>query len=183
MHAAPEPVCKRFPRGSKVAKTPDSMGETLSVQGSTTAAPVGRRRAKATATSSRVRLLAAVAAGVAVFLLGVGFGFAGSADRLADGVTIAGIDVGGLSPGAAKAMLAERAEHDANTPVRFTAGGRSWQIRPNELGVEEDWNAAVDEGWRVESEATRERIIARAKDCAMKAFEQPDTCLKMVGIQ
>jgi vancomycin resistance protein YoaR len=121
------------------------MGETLSVQGSTTAAPARRSKAKATAQTSRVRLLAAGAAGVAVFVIGVGIGFAGSADRLADGVTVAGIDVGGLSPAAAKALLAERAEAQAAIPVTFTAGGQTWDIAPKELGVVEDWDAAVDE--------------------------------------
>ena len=30
-------------------------------------------------------------------------------------------------------------------PVTFAAGGQTWQIAPNELGVEEDWDAAVDD--------------------------------------
>ena len=63
-----------------------------------------------------------------MFLLGVGLGFAGPADRIADGVTIAGVDVGGMTPGAAKAALAQRADQQANTPVTFVAGGRTWQI-------------------------------------------------------
>src|SRR5689334_19397074 len=121
------------------------MGETLSVQGSTTAAPVRRRKAKATAQTSRVRSLAAIAAGVGVFVIGVGIGFAGSANRLADGVTIAGIDVGGLSAADAKALLAERAEAQAAVPVTFAAAGQSWQVAPKELGVVEDWDAAVDD--------------------------------------
>jgi vancomycin resistance protein YoaR len=125
------------------------MGKTLSVQGSTTAAPARRRRteakARARARTSRTRLLLACAAGVAVFVLGVGLGFAGSGDRIAAGVTIGGVDVGGLTAGQAKAALAQRAAHDAGTAVTFTAGGRTWRIAPRELGIAGNWSAAVDE--------------------------------------
>jgi vancomycin resistance protein YoaR len=84
------------------------------------------------------------AAGLLVFVLGVGLGFAGSPDRLADGVTIAGVDVGGMTASDARALLAQRAEGQANVPVTFVAGTSAWQIKPSELGVEENWNAAVD---------------------------------------
>src|SRR5262249_36456926 len=133
----------RVPRWATNA---DSMGETLSVQGSTTAGRVGRRRRAKTTTQTRwLRLLAAAVVGVAVFALGVGVGFAGSAGRLPDGVTIAGVDVSGMTPTAAKALLAGRAETQANVPVTFVAGSQVWRIKPSDLGVEEDWDAAVDE--------------------------------------
>jgi vancomycin resistance protein YoaR len=73
----------------------------------------------------------------------VGFAFAGSAARLAEGVLIAGVDVGGLRPAEARALLEGRSESLAGVPVAFTAGGRSWPITPAQLGVTVDWAAAV----------------------------------------
>jgi vancomycin resistance protein YoaR len=100
-----------------------------------------------------VRILVATAAALFVLVLGVGFAFAGSPDRLPDGVTIAGVDVGGMTPRAATALLARRSDAAAEQPVTFVAGAHSWQITPKELGVEEDWSRAVaeamdrGEGW------------------------------------
>jgi vancomycin resistance protein YoaR len=113
----------------------------LSVQGSTTAGRV--RRKQATVRRGRVSLLAAAAV-VVGSLLAVGLLFAGSPDKLADGVSIAGVDVGGMTPKAAKAALARRAEGRADQPVTFVAGSQTWRISPSELGVEEDWSRAVD---------------------------------------
>jgi vancomycin resistance protein YoaR len=84
----------------------------------------------------------------AVTLLGavgllVGLIFAGSAAKLAPGVQIAGVDVGGLTPRQARALLARRATALANTPVVFRAANRSWKIRPSQLGVTIDVRAAV----------------------------------------
>jgi hypothetical protein len=67
-------------------------------------------------------VLVVTAAALVVVVLGVGFAFAGSADRLPEGVTIAGVDVGGMTPKAAQAVLVRRAGADANVPVTFVAG-------------------------------------------------------------
>jgi vancomycin resistance protein YoaR len=111
------------------------------MQGSTTAGRVRTR--EATVRGSHVRLLAGVAAVVAV-ALGFGLGFAGPPGKLADGVRIDGVSVGGLTPQAAKALLASRAASQAEVPVTFTAGSQTWQITPKELCVADDWSAAVD---------------------------------------
>ena len=80
--------------------------QTLSVQGSTA---TRTRRPQAEAKPNRLRVRLLVVAGVAVVLvLGVGLAFAGNANRLPEGVTIAGVDVGGMSPNAARALLAGR---------------------------------------------------------------------------
>src|SRR4029453_15863886 len=44
----------------------------------------------------------------AVLIALVGLAFAGSSARIADGVAIAGVDVGGLTPGEARALLERR---------------------------------------------------------------------------
>ena len=88
----------------------------------------------------RLVVLAIVAAVGGVVL---GFIFAGSPDRIAAGVRIDGVNVGGLTAGAARAKLERRANALAEVPVTFTAGGRKWRLRPVSLGVQADWGAAV----------------------------------------
>jgi vancomycin resistance protein YoaR len=87
-------------------------------------------------------LIVVVLAALAVTVLGLAF--AGSSSRLADGVRIAGIDVGGMTPSAARAALDRRAKALADVPVTFRVGSRTWQLQPRHLGVRVDWGAAVD---------------------------------------
>ena len=100
-----------------------------------------RRRA-----SARSRLWSRL--GIAALLLGllaIGLGllFAGSPDKLASGTRIAGIDVGGLSPKAARQLLERRSARLATVPVTFTAAGRTFRLTPRRSGVTVDWAAAV----------------------------------------
>src|SRR5581483_4329303 len=90
-----------------------------------------------------VLVLAVVAAGVVLGLV-----FAGSPTRIAEGVRIDGIDVGGLEISQARALLEGKAAALSARPVVFTAGPRRFPIRPAELGVESDWRAAVDSAQR-----------------------------------
>jgi vancomycin resistance protein YoaR len=71
--------------------------------------------------------------------------FAGSPTRLADGTTVAGLDVGGLGVRAARERLVERADALARRPVTFVAAGRSFELTPSQLGVRPDWDAALEE--------------------------------------
>jgi len=92
-----------------------------------------------------ILLLAAavVAAGVVLGLV-----FAGSPTKIAGGVRIDGIDVGGLEAKDARALLERRAGALAGRPIVFVAAGHRFPVRPNELGVESDWKAAVDAAQR-----------------------------------
>jgi vancomycin resistance protein YoaR len=83
---------------------------------------------------------------VLVGLLAVGIVFAGSVDRIAGGVTIADMEVGGLDAKQAEARLAARAQRLAVVPVAFKAGGRNWPIAPQQLALRVDWAKAVQEG-------------------------------------
>jgi vancomycin resistance protein YoaR len=90
----------------------------------------------------------AIVAALAVLLLGVvvvGFVYAGNPDVVADGVTVSGQDVGGLSAADAEAKLDARAHALAAEPVVFTGAGRRWSIAPAQLAVRGDWAAASDE--------------------------------------
>src|SRR5207253_710275 len=57
---------------------------------------------------------------------------------------IAGVDVSGLTPGAARTMLAQRSRELGRTPVVFTAEGKRWSVRPDTVVAEIDWAAAVE---------------------------------------
>jgi vancomycin resistance protein YoaR len=93
-----------------------------------------------------VRRFALWAGSVAVVsAIAVGFIFAGSADRLAGGTRVAGVDVGGMTPASAQHLLASRSAALANLPVVFTADGKTYKIRPHELGVHIDWAAAISD--------------------------------------
>src|SRR5215213_9165252 len=93
------------------------------------------------------RVLWAAGAAVAVLLATaavLGALYAGSPARIAEGVRIAGVDVGGLTPRQATAVLERRASALEDVPVTFFSGTRRWKITPHRLGVEPDWRAAVD---------------------------------------
>ncbi|HEY1316708.1 MAG TPA: VanW family protein [Gaiella sp.] len=95
-----------------------------------------------------MRRAALAAGGVCVVaVVGVSL-FAGSPARLAEGTTVAGLDVGGLGVPSARARLLERADALAHQPVRFVARGRTFALTPSQLGVRPEWNAALREAAR-----------------------------------
>jgi vancomycin resistance protein YoaR len=90
--------------------------------------------------AQRLGLLAIVLAiGGAV----LGFIFAGSPSRIAAGVKVDGVDVGGLTTGEARTKLERRAKALSEVPVTFTAAGHVWRLRPVSLGVQANWDAAA----------------------------------------
>ena len=84
------------------------------------------------------------AALVAILVALVGLAFAGSTARIADGVTIAGVEVGGLTANEARTLLEQRFDRVAHEPVVFTAGDDRFPIKATTLGVEADWATAVE---------------------------------------
>jgi vancomycin resistance protein YoaR len=104
------------------------------------------RGGTAGARSARVlaRWLLVSAALVAILVALIGLAFAGSPARIADGVTIAGVEVGGLTTGEARALLEQRSEQVAREPVVFTAGDNRFPIKATTLGVQADWATALE---------------------------------------
>jgi vancomycin resistance protein YoaR len=104
------------------------------------------RRRRRTRVSRRVfwQRTAVVAAIAALVALVLGLAFAGSPRRLADGVRIAGVDVGGMTPRQAQRALQAKADALASVPVTFRVGSHVWRLEPRRLGVRVDWDAAVD---------------------------------------
>jgi vancomycin resistance protein YoaR len=81
---------------------------------------------------------------LAVLVALIGLAFAGSSARIADGVAIAGVDVGGLTPKQARTLLEQRFARVAHVPVVFTAGDEGYPIKASTLSVEADWAAAIE---------------------------------------
>jgi hypothetical protein len=82
-------------------------------------------------------------AGLVALAILVGLVYAGSSRQLAEGTQVAGIDVGGLSSGAAVSRLDAQFEAVSAEPVAFTAGGVRFTLAANQLAVQPDWRAAV----------------------------------------
>jgi len=105
--------------------------------------PRRRRRTRAQRRVLWQRTIA-LAALVGLAALVLGLAFAGSPSRLADGVRIAGIDVGGKTTRQAQRDLETRADALAAVPVSFRVGSHVWRLEPRRLGVRVEWDAAVD---------------------------------------
>ncbi len=84
-----------------------------------------------------------VLAGAVVLGVLLGLAFAGSSRELAEGTTIAGVDVGGLTKTQAVSRLEARFDAVAGTPVTFVAGTKQYSLAANQLGVRPDWSGAV----------------------------------------
>ena len=74
----------------------------------------------------------------------LGLAFAGSEERLPAGSQIAGVDVSGKTASEARSLLERRSAELGQTPVTFTAGGKSWRVKPDAVLVSVDWGAAVE---------------------------------------
>jgi vancomycin resistance protein YoaR len=103
-----------------------------------------RRRAKARAVRLRRRAAIGAAVTAVAVVIGAGMGFAGSSDRIASGITIAGVDVSGMTAAEARAALDQRAAELSTEPVVFTVGGESITLRPKRLGIQTNWQTAVE---------------------------------------
>src|SRR3712207_1633863 len=86
----------------------------------------GGRKSRLFARLKRLGLPAALA--VPVVLLAVGIGFAGSPARLAAGVTVAGVEMEGMTLDEARALLEERGAEAALDPITFSAADERWAI-------------------------------------------------------
>jgi vancomycin resistance protein YoaR len=91
----------------------------------------------------RAKLALWAVAALLMVLLAAGIGYAGSPSRIPEGVTVAGVEVGGLTATEAREKLAGLARRYDGVPVVFTAAGGRWPLRPERLDLRVDWRAAV----------------------------------------
>ncbi|MBI4212895.1 MAG: VanW family protein [Chloroflexi bacterium] len=71
------------------------------------------------------------------------------ADRIVSGVRVLGLDLGGQSLQAGKALLEASASQLGEQPVTLRAGGREWQLPAAELGMRVDADAMVQQAYRI----------------------------------
>lgn len=69
--------------------------------------------------------------------------------KIPPGVTIGGVDVGGLTPAKAKRKAETALLDQLERPVRVTHGGRRWTLTPKTAKIRVDLDAAVDEAARL----------------------------------
>jgi lipoprotein-anchoring transpeptidase ErfK/SrfK len=92
--------------------------------------------------------LIAVVALVALLLLGAVAGYAydsSQKDTIADGVTIAGVDVGGMDEGEAKRAVSRQLLRPLRHSLRVGYAGERWELSVKSLKVHADLDAAVEE--------------------------------------
>lgn len=68
---------------------------------------------------------------------------AGGADTISPGVSVRGIDLGGLDPAAAETLLADESGAWLERALRLRGDGREMEVTPRALGVEVDVEATV----------------------------------------
>jgi lipoprotein-anchoring transpeptidase ErfK/SrfK len=97
-------------------------------------------------TKERLTLLAGVSAVVVVGLTMAAYAYDSSRDDLiADGVKVAGVDVGGLHRDAAKRKLEVALVRRLDRPVRVQAAGRRFRLTPHAASLTVDVDGMVDE--------------------------------------
>jgi lipoprotein-anchoring transpeptidase ErfK/SrfK len=97
-------------------------------------------------TRERLTLLATVSAVAVVGLSVAAYAYDSSRDDLvANGVKVAGVDVGGLHKAAAKRKLEAGLVRRLDRPVRVTAAGRRFRLTPESAGLAVDADGMVDE--------------------------------------
>ena len=90
----------------------------------------------------------AIAGFIVLLLLGaVGLSAYDSAkgDRIAEGVTVAGVDLGGLTAQEAKTKVREQVSAPLEKPVTVTSGGKRFTLSAKDAGLHADVDAMVDE--------------------------------------
>jgi hypothetical protein len=89
-----------------------------------------------------------LAACVAALLVGAVAAYAYDSsrdDQIADGVTIAGVDVGGLSKSKAREVVQRHVSPAVQRPLTVYLGHKRFVLHPRSIGLREDVDAMVDE--------------------------------------
>jgi lipoprotein-anchoring transpeptidase ErfK/SrfK len=93
-----------------------------------------------------------------------------AADRILPGISVAGIDVGGMTRSEAVRLVTERADLRLSAPLRVTAAGATWTLTPAALGMTADVEAAVDRAFGVADDMSlMSRLYHRLADEPVEA--------------
>jgi lipoprotein-anchoring transpeptidase ErfK/SrfK len=87
-----------------------------------------------------------LAVGLAVLIFGsVGvYAYDSSNDEIAEGITAAGIDIGGLTEGEAREKLRREVAYDLERPLKVRYKGRSFTLKPERAKIKTNVEAMVD---------------------------------------
>lgn len=83
-------------------------------------------------------------------------------DTIAEGVTVAGVDVGGMNADAARRAVAEQVEEPLGRPLEVTYGRRSFKLDAADAGVRVDVDAMVQEAVEKSRNGTIVSRVARS---------------------
>jgi len=116
-------------------------------------------------------MIAVMAAAALVVLLVVG-DLALSAGRVHAGVSVGGVDLGGMKPAAAKVKLARELPRSASKQVVVVSKDSSWTVRPADVGLTFDYDKHV----------ARAMAYGRAQNALKSAWERLSVWAKPVSI-
>lgn len=108
-----------------------------------------RRRSSAMRSLARLATAALVVCAVVALALVGGLGLYGyaHAERIYEGVAVAGVDLGGMTEAKATAVLKEHFAAYANAPLTLTAGEQRFAVKPADAGAELDPVASAAEAF------------------------------------
>jgi hypothetical protein len=72
-------------------------------------------------------------------------GYLFTGDKVPRGTTVAGVDIGGLEPAAARTTLEEELAPRVEEPIVVAADGRRARIAPDKAGVAVDYEGSVEQ--------------------------------------
>jgi lipoprotein-anchoring transpeptidase ErfK/SrfK len=104
---------------------------------------------------ARVLAVVGAAAFIVVLVLG-GMAFAayryeqGQSDRILPGVTISGVQVGGMTREQAMAAVQQEASQHLGASIRVTAEGRTWSVTSEQLGRHVNVSKAIESAFRID---------------------------------
>ena len=93
---------------------------------------------------AQISIVAVVLSAIVVLLLAFWYDST-QKDKIAEGVTIGGVDVGGLDEEAAASQVRTNLETPLDKTVKVKYGDETFELTPNELDVDLDVNRMVDE--------------------------------------
>ncbi len=93
-----------------------------------------------------------------LLLAGIVAGGCGGDERIADGVRVGSVDVGGLDAKAARARVSSRLSEAVRRPVTVTYRAQRFVLRPDLAGVRIDAGASVKAAQNSDGDAVRPRV-------------------------
>jgi vancomycin resistance protein YoaR len=115
-------------------------------------------------------------------LIGAAGIFTGSANKIPKGVSIFGVELGGMRPTDAEAKLEEFATRLSSVPVVFRVAGESFLLRPAELDARVDWKQVVAEALEAGDGPLALRGFKRLKVRLFGVEVEPKAALHEAGL-